>query len=526
MKKLLAMLLALCLVLGAAACGNKETPAETKGSATTEGTDAQDDDETESVDDEEDDGEIAEINVVFWSLSNVPTDMDKVSAAISAITEEKINTKVNLNILEMGNYIQQVNLMMSSNEKVDLMVTLPGGPPSFNAMTSQNQLQDITELLEKYGQDILATVPEDLQAGTMIDGKYYAMTSYGDKASPLSFVCRTDILEKTGIDPSTIKTAADLETLLLKVKEVEPTMVPLTSGSKKILTAPYLINENNEFVMFDGIGEADLSILAVREGSTTVENFYETPEWDYTVNLFADWYDKGLVDKDISTREDGAESVVLGGLAFGFLKCQGVGTEAAISATCGYDMTVIELADAQITTGGARKFTWAVPVTATEPEAAVKFMNLIFTDEEVLNLLTWGIEGEHYQTLADGSIDFLDGQDANSCAYFLGDATSILGNGYLAKVRSGQDLDLRETIKKVNEESAVSEFMGFGFATTDLENQVTALTNVFFELGPSLKSGLGNDEINATFKQQLKDAGVDEYIAAAQEQLDAWLANQ
>ena len=172
-----------------------------------------------------------------------------------------------------------------------------------------------------------------------------------------------------------------------------------------------------------------------------------------------------------------------------------------------------------------RKFTWAVPQGATEPETAVKFLNLIYTDPEVLNLLSWGIEGVHYQTLEDGTIDFMDGQDASSSGYYLGDVTAIIGNGFLAKVWNGQPANYREECKALNMEAQLSEFLGFGIDNTPVENTLTALTNVINEVRPSFASGISSSDQLPDFIQRLKDADVDAYVATMQAQLDEWIEN-
>ena len=187
-------------------------------------------------------------------------------------------------------------------------------------------------------------------------------------------------------------------------------------------------------------------------------------------------------------------------------------------------MTAVFLDDAVITTGLIRKFSWAVPQGATEPEAAVKFLNLLYTDEEVLNLMTWGIEDVHYRTLEDGTIDFLEGQDASSCGYFLGDCTAILGNGFLAKVRAGQPADLREQLYELNMNAKVSDFLGFGIDNGPVENTLTALTNVINELRPMLASGVSGEDGVDQLVAKLKGADVDAYVATMQQQLDDWIA--
>lgn len=473
-----------------------------------------------STDDVED---TALIKVMFWTMNTVPKDIDLVEEAINEITREKINTEIELTIVDMGSYAQQVNLIVTSGEQLDLMITLPGESAHFNAMTSQNQLMPLNDLLDEYAPELLETVPESWLSGTRINGELYSVTSYGDKATPLCFVCRTDILEKTGIDPSTLKTADDFTKLFAKVKEVEPQIIPLWGA----MTIPYMIDTNGEFIAYDGLGESTNSIISILPGNgSTITNLYETEVYESTVKYYHGWYEAGYVDRDAATKDATQESDVQAGTTFGYFKMVGGGEAGAttVSQSIGYDMTVIQLSDAVIDTVSVRKFTWAVPQSAKEPEAAVKFLNLLYTDEEIVNLLTWGIEGVHYQTLEDGTIDFMDGEDATTCGYYIGDFSSIIGNGFLAKVRTGQPADYRQTTLELNENATVSEFLGFGIDNSTMTNTLTALTNVVSEFGKALAAGVDGPDKIPEFVDKLKAADVDAYVEAMQEQLDAWIA--
>ncbi len=537
MKRITSLFIVLILILSSlTACGNSESsepPQTTAASGETKapsGSDAtQDASATDTTDAEpsDEDEDLAEINILFWTLNTVPGDLEMVEEAINEITREKINTEIHLQIVDMGSYAQQVNLAISSGEKLDLMVTLPGDTAHFNAMTSQNQLQGLSELLEEYAPELMETVPEQWFAGTTVDGEIYSVTSLGDKATPLCFICRTDILEETGIDPATLKNANDFTDLFAKVKEVDPTIIPLCGGNRGFLTSPYMIDADGNFFSYDGLGEGNNSIIAVMPGDgSTISDRYETEEYKSTTNWVHNWYEAGYVDKDLANKDDTAESAVQMGTAFGFFKMVSGGEygAVAISQSTGYDMTAVFLDDAVITTGLIRKFSWAVPQGATEPEAAVKFLNLLYTDEEVLNLMTWGIEDVHYRTLEDGTIDFLEGQDASSCGYFLGDCTAILGNGFLAKVRAGQPADLREQLYELNMNAKVSDFLGFGIDNGPVENTLTALTNVINELRPMLASGVSGEDGVDQLVAKLKGADVDAYVATMQQQLDDWIA--
>lgn len=39
---------------------------------------------------------------------------------------------------------------------------------------------------------------------------------------------------------------------------------------------------------------------------------------------------------------------------------------------------------------------WAMPVSAKYPEKAMSFLNLLYTDKTVIDLMAWGIEGVDY----------------------------------------------------------------------------------------------------------------------------------
>ena len=527
LKKLISMGLVVIMMLALAACGNSEKSQSTTSGGPTHTKLEKNDGQSETGTLEKADEDIAEINILFWTLNTVPSELDDVEEAINEITREKINTEIHLDIVDMGSYAQQVNLMVSSGEKLDLMVTLPGDTAHFNSMTSQNQLMDITELLEEYAPELLEIVPKEWLAGTTIDDKIYSVTSYGDKATPLCFVCRTDILEKTGIDPSTLKTAGDFTKLFAVVKDMEPQINPLTGSNKNVMTTPYMIDADGKFFSYDGLGEGNNSIIAIMPGDgSKISNRYETDEFRATCDWINQWYEAGYVDKDLANKDDTAESFIKGGTAFGYFKMVSGGSAGAgsMQQAHGYEMTVIELADAVINTGVIRKFSWAVPQNATEPEAAVKFMNLLYTDEDIVNLLTWGIEGQHYRTMEDGTLDFLEGQDANSCGYYLGDCSAIIGNGFIAKVRSGQSADYRQQTLELNQKAQVSEFLGFGIDNTSAENTLTALTNVVKELRPALGCGLKGSEGVQEMIDKLKAADVDRYIADMQKQLDDWIA--
>lgn len=485
------------------------------------------DGDTRTVSD--DDEEMAEINMVYFSMAAIPSGLAEVEAAINKITEPEINTHVTIEMLEMGSYEQQINLKISSGEKMDLMVTFPYGSPTFSNMASQKQLMDISGLLAEYGQGVLDTVGDFISATTVGDA-IYGVTTYRTLNSNVYAVMRTDVLEDLGLleTAQNMSSFSDFEKILDAVKNSSQWnylagLVPSDSSGVILPIAGAYMDQDSfsEETSYDSLGDLYKIISINPDGSDpTVSLNFETPQYKAMIDRMQDWYDKGYIYKDSANQSESAESLVQSNSAFSFICSSEVGVETAKSQACGMEMTCVKILSLPITTSSCTKFVWAVPVTATEPEAAVKMMNLMYTDARIANLLTWGIEGRDYQ-VKDGIACYMDGQDANTCAYHTSDF--VYGNQFLALPWEGQDADFRQTSMEDMLAAQASAYLGFSCDTSGIENELTAITNAINEYLPGLDSGISDDEQYSAFLEKLDKSGVQDVINVYQKQLDEWL---
>ena len=101
----------------------------------------------------------------------------------------------------------------------------------------------------------------------------------------------------------------------------------------------------------------------------------------------------------------------------------------------------------------------------------------------------------------------------------------MFGNGFLAHVWEGNDVDLWDQTEKFNNEAIISKAMGFTYDPTPVKNEVAALTNVYDQYKMSLEGGVVDpSEVYPQFIERLKQAGIDKVIAEKQRQLDEWAA--
>lgn len=521
-KKLMALLLVLVMsvsILGA--CGKSEGSSETTGSTTKDTADA---DVTAEPEEEQED--MAEITLMVMSLGAMGDGKDAVEDGINAITEKEINTHVTLQYVEVGSYSQQLNLAITGNEKVDLCLTTPIPQSSFSALIAQNQLMPLNDLLTQYAPGALAEVGDFIK-GTTVNGKIYAIPNYRDLSGSYYAIARKDIIESLGLMDAFNNAASwtDYEKILQAIKDKgEMAAVGNSDVDGNIMNFPNSNLENDsfaDFTTFDSLGDGYKLIGMDAEGK--VVNNYASPGYKATIDRVRSWYEKGFIYKDAATTDQSAENLIKAGVAASIVKMAELGVETAMKGNSGYDVVVKKLATPMISTGATTKFDWAIPVCATEPEAAAKFLNLMYTNKDICNLFAWGVEGRDY-VVENGIAKYPEGVTADTVAYHTSDF--LYGNQFLVYPWDGDPADIREQQKAELSSTQISPYLGFSCDLSKISNELTAISNVIGEYKPGVESGsVGEKEYDA-FVKKLNDAGAEKVIAEYQSQLDAWKAQQ
>ena len=288
-------------------------------------------------------------------------DCEKISEAASKITEEKFNTKIEVTRVGFGSYDQQVNLMLASGEKLDLMYQYCGNVTS---AISSGQIVPIDEYLDTVGKDLKEQINESDWKCVTFDGGIYGVPSNKEKATGWGFAMNKEMADATGIDYSNIKTEAELEPLLTKIKEMYPDVYPVVShtGTMSLMT--------NQ----DDLGGDIGSLESAASESTEVINYYASDKYMEEVKLRYDWGQKGLIMPDASTTTESANSLIGSGKGFGRFTNTKPGIEQEIEKESGKDIAVIDLVDPYTTTTRV-DIVWYVPHNSEQPERAVQVLN-------------------------------------------------------------------------------------------------------------------------------------------------------
>ncbi|MDR1901864.1 MAG: hypothetical protein LBQ88_06250 [Treponema sp.] len=255
--------------------------------------------------------QVREITVMAPSMGPVPRGSAEVEAAVNAISEREIGVRIKLSFMDVGGYLDQIGLIMNSQEKVDLFLTLPAGPAGFAMMTSQNQFMDIGDLVDQYGQDLVKATDEVMNGfayALKVNGKLLAISGFYDKALMMHYAARKGLPDKHGISIEDIRNLDDITGVLSKFKEAKPNMsgiLPMDVDSAIMDSAGGLcLIDFDKPVAIDLMGETwvKAAVAFLNKDPYKVVNWYRSDEFKTLLGYARKWYLAGYMYKDATIR--------------------------------------------------------------------------------------------------------------------------------------------------------------------------------------------------------------------------------
>ncbi|CAM4226018.1 ABC transporter substrate-binding protein [Paenibacillus alkaliterrae] len=448
-----------------------------------------------------------ELTVAFIGIGNM-NEVALVQEEISKITKEKINATVKLMPIDIGAWVQQVNLLLAGNEPVDLLVT--SSFFNFSSQVAKGQLLPIDELVEEHGPAIKDTMELAIFNATKVGGKSYGVPSVRDTATDWGIVARKDLMDKHSLTFDNVKTFADLDPIFQKIKENEPGMYPLVQRSQALTIASEIVRG-----YIDSLGDTP-GILVMDNQDLKVVNLYEQQMYKDALQLARKWYQAGYIMPDAATTQEGNNSLVKAGKGFSYLSNMKPGFEAQEKTLNNYEMVAARLTNPISTSDSGTAFMMSIPKNTQDPDRAAQLLNLLYTDKDIANLIANGIEGKHYVDAGNGQI-----KAPEVASNYVFNQWQV-GNNALAKVWEGTAPDLWEQTKAFNKSANFSKALGFSFDSSPVKTEVAAVANVNNQYKAGLESGTIDPAKLDEFISKLKAAGLDKIIAEKQKQLDQW----
>ena len=505
-KRILALLMSTIMVVGMlAACGNSGS-SETNSSASESETDV-----PQSVE-----------KVVMGFLGfSVPSAEGEaaVEAAINEITREKIGVEVDLLIMDGMSYAQQMTLMLSGNEQLDIFNCIAMG---FTSVVNNGYTLNLEEnnLIQTYGAGAMEVMADYID-GCRFDGTLYGIPQNKDYASYQNgYIIAADDLD--GIDYSYSAaevnkiTWDELENIMAQLHEAYPeknTFIPqrvLVGGS----------------IFCDTIGNDNFGVMMKPDTSLEISNLFTSPEYMEACQRIYRWNQMGYISGDAMTSDQGNTEAVGSNAGISYLCNIKAGVITQESARCGKPVVAFQIGEVSLVASStASSNPWCINSNSEHPEAAMKLLNAFYTDPELANLLAYGIKDVDYVIAGDGHYSFPEGSDGK--VGYHPNISWLMPNQFLTGVWEGNSLDVWEQTEAINKSAPVSKASGFMFDNAELSTEYAALTNIYDEYRDQIEFGFVDPEVAIPeMVQRMNNAGLEAYMAAKQQQLDDWSNDQ
>lgn len=522
MKKFLALALVLVMVFALFTACSSEKKKDDGGTPSTK--------PSTNVPDGGDDVDPDEIvTIEFWMMDNGNTGsgskVKDVEDAINAITEAEIGVHVNFTWVQTADLGTQLMLAIANQEVVDLTVYVPPATGSFLTFYTSGATLDITDLIEEYGQDLKALFGEELLNMTTIDGRLHGISTYRVLNSNMYLCMRADVLREAGVyDLAAGMTSwSEWESVMQAIVDSGQPITPIGNAGGEGLygDAGALYGIGDEFsstITMDILGDSIYMVYTDQSGNVSL-----LPEHEGYVaqcKMAKEWADAGYLWSDTAFSRDGSESMISASVFSSYIVQSEYGVEVNKSQTCATEMLCVELGKSYLSTTQGQKFGCFIPVCSAEPEAAMKFINLIYTSSDLMNLIHWGVEGLTYEVV-DGQAQYIGDADASTSGYHGMDFS--FGNQYKALPWKGAGATFREDSYADFAAAPKSVYMGLTVETSDYQTLLAALIAVKDEFHAQLTSGLYSDATYNEYLSKLNAAGAGDWIAIYQTAVDDFM---
>ncbi|RED64886.1 ABC transporter substrate-binding protein [Cohnella lupini] len=455
--------------------------------------------------------------VMVFPAGNVPKDLGLIEQTINEYLMQKINATLDIRTIDMGAWWDKTGLMFASGEQIDILFT--AGWMRFGDEVAKGRYLPLEDLLNRYGEGIREILDPSILAASNVKGSIYGIVTNKEFASSKGLVLRQDIVDKLDIDLSKVRKLSDFGPIFDKIKTAEPSMAPLQARADR---SP--LTFMMQYGIFDMLGEGP-GVLNRDGKSTKVVNLAETSELMEYAKLMYEWNRAGYLNADATTSKDNEYDAVKAGNAFAYAESLKPGFEIQASRDTGYPMVSVELTKPYTTTADTTSAMFAITRNAKHPEKAMMFLDLLYTDPYLLNLLDWGVEGVHYVKTKDNVIQYPPGVDAKTVGYNLNQPW-MFGNQLNSYLWDNENPGLWEEYRRFNEQADKSKALGFVFNPERVKTEIAASILVEKEMMPALNTGAQDPEkIMPMYLEKLRAAGADKVVAEKQRQLDEWLVS-
>jgi|GEM_PF-408425 len=450
---------------------------------------------------------------------------DEVWKAVEDYTKDKLNAKFEINFIPFNDYATKIKLLASSGDDYDL--NFDADWLAYPQMI--NNYLDIKDLLPQYAPNYYKQLQdrhmlESITAG----GKITAMpwTQITNDHPYISVDFKKSGLEGKVAQPAngSIKTVEELDAFLQEAKKAAPKSHILEwdgglTYSKILSMLAPKYNYADPVVGLYG--------LTYKLDDPTVKLIpVEQTDWyKEAVTWAKKWASEGIIPNDLMLNRDAHANESQN------LKVAAFNTNEYINFNNFLGQPENFYSELYPEGNYLRRSPlanmMAVNKNAKNPERALMFMDLMATDQNLYDLVLYGIEGKTYVKKGDAFV-YPDGMKAETSNYMDWMGQWGFWRDQLVRPTETRSAEGWKAIADFTNQpnSLVTSLTGFFPVTDSIKNEIAKRTALTTEAGKPLMYGIVKDvdKALADYIAKQNKAGTDKIVAEIQKQADAFLA--
>ena len=515
MKKFLAIVLALVMAFSMAACVEVGPSGQNAGAETDQKGDAE---EAEEAAADPSDWPVLKMDIAPAADMHAQEDVQKaVNEYLVSINAGVQVEFVCIEFSQRGTVL--TNMLTDSSNPIDLFTSR--WYSNVSSLVKNDQCISLEPYRDTYP-ELFSLFPEQAYKAVQVKGEQYALPVADAFGGFMVYVMRKDIAEEIGaMDLADTKiTEEQLDEILAKAEEAHPEMC--------------WINDNNQpkLEKIDNLGDDNALGVLMNYGVDQKEivNFYETDEWKAYIDRCKRWADSGYyIDDPVNSfviPGDAVNNGIMGGYfneVYSMDDCHALMRN--LNPTI--EMVVFQLSDSYCSNSNVGA-AWLISSISKNPDAAMKLLNLLYTDPVLATFMGLGIEGQQYTKDENGCAWYAEGVDSTNSGWHCG-APWFYPNQTLMPPFNTDYADYYKDIVKFwdNTDKTFSDGMGFIFDSSNVSDQYMACTAIVGQYRKNLLYGqVDVEETNQKLIDELKENGIDEIIAEMNTQYAEFLANK
>ena len=469
MKKILSLVLALCMVLCMASFASAE--------------------------------DVPTVKVI--TLGNgQPDNYEAWIEKLNPYVEEKIGAKLDVECIGWGDWGSRRSVIINTNEPYDVIF---GDSGNLRQDVAVGAYLDITDLLAENAPGLLELIPAGYWDACRVNGRIYGVPTYKDSSITQYFVWDVEVLKELGLEEEAANchTIEDATPILQKIKDAKgEASFPVTKDG--VSQIPFI---------FDAFG-AGLRGIGVRynDKDAKVVKIFEEEDIMEQLKEVRGWYESGIINADAPNLAEGPTYKACF-LAQGW----SLAAKTVWGPNMGKELVAYTFGPTILSNDSVLGSVNFVSVNSKHPDKALAYLNLINTDSKVRDAFYYGLEGENFTYTENGRVHKNADKGWGLAGYT---------QGTFFNVTPTDDVEFNQwdEVHELNDAAEPSVLLGFAFDASKVEDQIQNCATIWDRYHPELLTGSVDPEATVkTMYEEMEGEGLNDIIAEAQAQIDAFL---